>query len=192
MHNYICLSTLKKHFAVYTQIDGTETSARNTKSSRGGGEHDQYLRWHLFPAWLACLPCHQPSLQPRLFSCQLARLAVALTLAATSREVEMGHNKPASHASHHHTHTQTLAEKHTEIYVFQSTCGNGWMHRASHAYSHTVLNLRMNVCELYLKVSLLGTLTFRKFLLFTNIPAWRAAQDQRRAQTRVSHVSDRL
>lgn len=141
MHNYICLSASKKHFAVYTQIDGTERSARNTKSSRDGGEHDQYLRWHPFPAWLACLPCHQPSLQPRLFSCQLARLAVALTLAATSREAELGHIRPASHASHRHTQ-QALAEKHTQIYVFQSTCGNGWMRGdaegARHAYIHTL------------------------------------------------------
>lgn len=147
MHNYICLSTPKKHFAVYTQIDGTETSARNTKSSRGGGEHDQYLCWHLFPAWLACLPCHQPSLQPRLFSCQVARLAVALTLAATSREAEMGHIRPASHASHHHTHrhspkntqrfmcsnlhvetderTEMQKERGMHIHTLSSICG--WM-----------------------------------------------------------------
>lgn len=105
----------KKHaVTVFTYINATEIGARKTKSSRGGGESNQYLCWHLFPAWPVCLSCHQPSLQPGLVPCQLARLTITLTLPVASREAEMGHRRLASHitrftSSFWHTHTHSFS-----------------------------------------------------------------------------------
>lgn len=137
VRNYSYLSVSQRHFTVFAWLYGTETRTRETKSWRGGGECDQYLCWHLFPARLACLPCHQPSLQPGLFSCQLAWLSDALALPATSKEAETGHIRPASHITclkslRTHTHRFMC----TNLHMKTDECTEIQKQTDRHAYSN--------------------------------------------------------
>lgn len=115
---------------------------KSQKFLEGGGECDLCLCWHPFSDWLACLQCHQPSLQSRLFPCQLARLSVALTLPATFRDERQRWGILGWHHTSHACSSLHFAYTHAEICVFQFTHENGRMHRDTktdmHAYSLTL------------------------------------------------------
>lgn len=129
-------------------------------------------RWLWSVSLLACISCLaglsavSPAISSaRALPCQLARLPIALTFAATSREAETGHIKPVSHISclyffalhiiiiftHMHMHT------HIHVCVPIYTHANGWLHRnrdrdrqtCIFTQTHTVLNMLRDVLVVY-------------------------------------------
>ena len=124
-----CLSASPMHF-----LNGTETRARKTEGMK-------WWRWVWsvsLPQWIPCLACLSavsPAItSPGLLPCQLARVFVAPTLAATSRAAETGHIRPASHItrselflctsphlSHMHTHTHTYTQTNTQTHTHKES-----------------------------------------------------------------------
>lgn len=85
--------------------------------------------------------CHLTShhFNPGLFPCQLARLSVALTLPATSREADGTYQAGITHNTLHftsHTHTHTHRFMCSNFHMKMDECTEIQKQTDRHAYSH--------------------------------------------------------